>query len=193
MIVLFHNQSSPWGGDAMNVYDDLLNLINEHGSFLILRERLLLLKEQLEAQVAASGSNVANFVVRIDLLERKVAVLEAQIQELQEENQALQLENGILRKQKQNRDDHLEQQRFYRRKLHLSMIERSVLCHLARYTSRTAEELASGVGIEQTTAAQHLEELKTQGLVHSESVSMVGPIWFLSQQGRRYLVEKSLI
>lgn len=177
----------------MNVYDDLLNLINEHGSFLILRERLLLLKEQLEAEGSASGANVANFVVRIDLLERKVAVLEARILELQEENQALQFENGILRKQKQSQDDSLEQQRFYRRKLHLSMMERSVLCHLARYTSRTAEELASGVGIEQTTAARHLEELKTQGLVHSESVSMVGAIWFLSQQGRRYLVEKALI
>lgn len=177
----------------MNVYDDLLSLINEQGSLMVLRERLVLLKEQLDSQVSASEANAANLAEQVAQLEAKMADLETHNRRLQEENETLQLENRHLRQKISRSDGQVEQQRFFRRKIYLSILERAILLQLARYASRTVEELAEEIGIEQTTVIQNLKAMETSCFVRSESVPMMGTIWFLSRPGRRYLTENELI
>jgi hypothetical protein len=96
-------------GEAMNLSDAIMGLVNEHGASFILRERVLLLKEQYAAKSVAFETVIANLEAKVVALERKVSVLEAEKGVRQIENRALRHENESLRKQILGRDKLLRQ------------------------------------------------------------------------------------
>ena len=190
---IFHDSlpGAPVSKKPMNPFDALVTLINEHGSASIMRDRILLLKEQFEAKLSASESSVAELVNQVNIQKGKIAELELQNEKLHSDNKALQLDNENLHQQNRNSGKQLKQENEHN--LTLSEVEQSILMQLAQHQSMSASEVESTLGLAKTVAAYHLEELKNKGMICEERVPMVENIWSLCQLGRRFLLARRVI
>jgi hypothetical protein len=151
----------------MGLLDGIEKLINEHGSAVILRERIALAEDKYSA------------------LEKKAIDLEA-------ENQRLKLNNYELKEELGNLKDELA--KFHGESL--DSVKESILLFLSKQHEDTdifAEHVAGNIQIGAVVARHHLDELKDKKFVSVGYMTNSPPHWHLAKEGRRYLFEHKLI
>jgi len=160
----------------MGLLDGIEKLINEHGSAVILKERIALANDKYAA------------------LEQKLSECAAAKVELESENEALRLnlENtkieiqNLKRLSEQNHDQRLEE------------IREKILCLLAQCNETIEPNIGSSLGIGEQLAKFHLNDLAASKLIRVTALmATIGgptpPSWRLTQEGRRYLVAHGLL
>lgn len=163
--------------------EQLQKLITEHGSAAILREHLALFKDQV---VVLEKQSVA--------LEKKIAVLESdkllmhtKMKDLEVINEQLKDDNSDLRKQAETHNNPVASGS-------LGKIKERILLFLAtEHDDVTAEQLAQAISVNSQVVLFYLEELKQTKMVYDMLNTMRPTRWRLWHEGRRYLVERSLI
>lgn len=156
---------------AIPILNEIEKLINEHGSAVILKERLALAADQYAA------------------LERKIIELEANSKQSKMENKSLYLK--LEQAELKIRD--LEEKLIERHNLPLKEIEINILKSISE-KPKTAKEIAQQISSQEETIRYYLEELKTKNIIVSSYVPLgVGDIWSLEQLGRKYLIENDLM
>lgn len=155
----------------MGLFDGFEKLINEHGSAVILKERIALAEDKYAA------------------LEQKLSASELQKTELESTNKTLtdnlkkaEIEIQSLKKLTEVPPDN-----------RLDEVKEKLLIQLAVGDSFESN-LAQNIGISAQVAAFHLEELDSMEFIY-RSLSMTGQTfpWRLIQEGRRYLIANKLI
>jgi chromosome segregation ATPase len=151
--------------------DNIERLINEHGSAVILKERIALANDKYAA------------------LEAKASNLQAKVAELEAENGRLNLDNNQLNVKIR----HLEGRLTGRHGQRLEEIRELILQLVAAHPEATSQQISSGMGINVQLVTFHLTELERSKLVHgSYSVSDEAE-WSVAHEGRAYLVRHGLL
>ena len=158
---------------AIPLIGEIEKLIDEHGSAVILKERIGLLKEQyavLEQRLSASEA------ARIELLSAK---------------QAADLDLYKLK----DRVTELEKQLSERKGQRLDSVRERILCALAVFNSHISTAIVAELAlIGDQLAMFHLTDMEKSRLVHgSYTVDGRPPIWAIAQGGRGYLVQHGLL
>ena len=155
----------------MGFLDGIEKLINEHGSAVILKERIALASEQYAA------------------LERKLTEAERQIQDLEAEKQKLELASYKQKDQIRLLEEQLEAKKGGR----LSEIEESLLSFLSNHEDQTVAVISRTLGINEQVVSFHLQEMKSTKLVSAHILINAPAEWYLAQEGRRYLISNGLL
>ena len=121
----------------MGLLDGLEKIINEHGSAVILKERIALANDKYAA------------------LEKKLSDSELKTKQLETEKQGIELENFKLKEKVRN----LEQQINENQGQRLDGIREKILTALSSVQETTSERIAVMLGIGEQLATFHLEEL----------------------------------
>lgn len=155
----------------MGLLDGFEKLINEHGSAVILKERIALANDKYAA------------------LEQKLSASELRVTELEAENKTFRLNLEKATVEIQNLKNITE-------KSHgnpLEAIREKILILLAGQDTYESN-IHQAVGVGAQMAAFHLQELASADFI-CRSYSMTGQEfpWSLTQDGRRYLVTHGLI
>jgi len=156
----------------MGFLDGIEKLINEHGSAIILKERIGLANDKYAA------------------LEDKAKGLQASLDRLEAENARLTDENNRLRKEAAAREAAPAPA--------MDELRERVLLAVAERDNRYTRDVASALGISPNVAEFNLEELKEARLLHV-AYSMAsyagggGAHWSISHEGRRYLLGRGLL
>jgi beta-phosphoglucomutase-like phosphatase (HAD superfamily) len=158
----------------MGLLDGLEKLINEHGSAVILKERIALANDKYAA------------------LDDKAKGLQLQVERLQADNARLVEENTKLKASqipKPTAPAVLEEVK-----------ERLLVVAANSSSSRSSStrDLATAVGCSENVAEFHLTELersKLMGVAYSMSTAWNegGARWSINHEGRRYLMERGLL
>jgi len=165
----------------MGLLDGFEKLINEHGSAVILKERIALANDKytaLEARVAG--------------LEAEIVDLKAEKTALQAENERLKLDNEQLMIKVQN----LEKISSCHTNL-LHEVKTDILKLLFKQDKLLVDQIEQALGSESQTIQFHLEELKSNmmikdGFTHGK-YNQVFMNHSIGQEGRRYLIENNMI
>lgn len=156
----------------MGLLDGLEKLINEHGSAVILKERIALANDKYAA------------------LEKKLSDSELKTKQLETEKQSIELENFKLKEKVRN----LEQQINENQGQRLEDIREKILTALSSVQETTSGRIAVMLGIGEQLATFHLEELGKIRFVSAARFYTEQPtIWKLAQDGRGYLVNNGLL
>lgn len=161
----------------MGLLDGFEKLINEHGSAVILKERIALANDKYAA------------------LERKTSECATAKVELESENQALRLNLEQATIEIQNLKKLSEPSHGQ----HLEEIKEKILCLLAQSDKIAEPNICQALGIGEQLAKFHLNDLSAAKLVNITAlrVAIVGrptpPSWRLTQEGRRYMVTRGLL
>lgn len=155
----------------MGLLDGLEKLINEHGSAVILKERIALAEDKyaaLEQKLSASELHNTELESKNKILISNLAKAEIEIQSLKK----------LTEKPHGNRLDEVKEK---------ILIKLSV-------EDNYESNLAQNLGISAQVATFHLEELDGMKFIY-RSLSMTGQVfpWRLIQEGRRYLITHGLI
>jgi len=156
----------------MGLLDGFEKLINEHGSAVILKERIALANDKYSA------------------LEKELSASKARESELTAENQSLKLDNEKLKQEIQRRDDVIQNE-----KSHGDLLEQqkvNILLHLSKSNETEPEQIARALNIGKQVAIFHLEELSEKNMAFVDYI-MGSSYWSIDQEGRRYLVKNNLI
>lgn len=155
----------------MGLLDGFEKLINEHGSAVILKERIALANDKYSA------------------LEQKLSASELRANQLESENQRLHLDIEKVQEKVRN----LEEKLIERHGKRLDDVKEKILVTLAAQDNYE-NNIAQALGIGAQVATFHLEELAEMEFIY-RSLSMIGETfpWRLIQNGRRYLVTHGLI
>lgn len=158
---------------AIPLFGEIERLITEHGSAVILKERVAQLREQME------------------LLEKKTTTLERENEELKTKTVTLECQIANLKQEIQRRDDVIQKHESHNG--HLEEVKEKILTLLAANDSYT-HAIAQALNISSQVATFHLEELEEKQLIY-RSLSMTGQEypWELAQEGRRYLITHGLL
>ena len=148
----------------MGLLDEFEKLINEHGSAVILKERIALANDKYEA------------------LERKAT-------EFENKNKQLVTEN----KQLAERVRAFEQAAAQRDGERLESIREEILHILSKERGLKAVELAQNLSVSLELVQFHLTDLEEHRLVYPEYDPFGDAGWSLDQEGRRYLVRYALL
>lgn len=151
---------------SVPILGEIEKLIIEHGSALILKQRIELAREQYSA------------------LERKLAESEAMVLKLGTERQAFELETYKLKEKVRALEAELTERAGER----LDPLAEKILRLLAEENDHTAESIAQIHGIATALAEFHLNELRENRMVGAEYNAIYPTTWHLAQEGRRYLV-----
>ena len=156
----------------MGLLDGLERLINEHGSAVILKERIALANDQYAA------------------LGQKFSTCEARVVQLEAENKALRLDLEQATIEIQNLKKLTENSHGQ----HLEDIKEKLLIALSPGQEALATQLAQDLGIGEQLATFHLEELAKTRFVSAVRFYTGRPtIWKLDQDGRGYLASHGLL
>ncbi len=160
----------------MGLLDGLEKLINEHGSAIILKERIALANDKYSA------------------LEQKLSDCSAAKIKLESENEALRLDLEKATVEIQNLKKLFE----HSHGQHLEEIQKKILCLLAKCDETIEPNIWSGLGIGEQLAKFHLSDLASAKLVSTGplrvAIGRPAPLsWRLTQEGRRYLVTHGLL
>jgi type I site-specific restriction-modification system R (restriction) subunit len=160
----------------MGLLDGFEKLINEHGSAVILKERIALANDKYTA------------------LEQKLSECAAAKLELESENKALRLNLEKATIEIQN----LKKLSEHSQGPLLEEIQEDILRLLAQRDETIEPIIWSKLGIGEQLAKFHLSELATSKLVTLTLLRVaIGrpnpPSWRLTQEGRRYLVTRGLL
>lgn len=155
----------------MGLLDGFEKLINEHGSAVILKERIALANDKYAS------------------LEQKLITSELRVTELETENKALRynLEKAqieILNLKKHTENSHASR---------LDEVKENILVLLASQDNYEYN-IAQAIGINHQVAKLHLDDLSEIEFIY-RSLSMTGQEfpWELSKEGRRYLAKNGLL
>lgn len=155
----------------MGLLDGIEKLINEHGSAVILKERISLANDKYAA------------------LEQKMSASELKAKELESENQGLRLDLKKVNVEVQNLKMLTEKSHSDR----LEEVKEKILVVLTQHEELEAGQISSLLNIGSQLATFHLEELKTSNMVN-DYYAMGSPVfWGLIQGGRAYLVRHGLL
>lgn len=157
----------------MGFLDSIERLINEHGSAVILRER-----------IALANDKYAELERRADRLEKENEALQKQLDAARSEVQRLADEVVRLSKgaQPQSTQGALDPAR------------EKILLLLAEVDGLSDGDIAQRVGIGAQAASFHLEELQSAHMVRCTlRVGQRFTPWHLSHEGRRYLISRGLL
>lgn len=162
----------------MGLLDGLEKLINEHGSATILKERIELANDKYAA------------------LEQKLADSELRAKQLESDNQALRSDLQEAKVEIQNLKKLTEKSHSDR----LEEVKEKILLLVSNRPDLTGQQIAQAVGVGETVAIFHLEELLAAQMVR-DSYTMGSPItgakgkrmWAIIQAGRSYLIKHALI
>lgn len=162
----------------MGLLDGLEKLINEHGSAVILKERISLANDKYA------------------LIEEKLNVLQIEKSKLESEKISLQRENEELKIRIKVIEDHLENESKKYSQLSLpnvSEIQEKILVLLANKSNLTDRQIALAVGVGNEVAKLHLEDLIKSKMIDYSLCINRPTEYYLIQEGRRYLLNKGLI
>lgn len=159
--------------------------INEHGSAVILKERIALAKDQysaLEKELSASK-------------EREVAT-KARESELTAENHSLKLDNENLRQEIQRRDDVIQKEKSHNNLLDDAKVK--ILLFLSKQPEQTiisSAQIAQYLQMDEQTVIHHLEkiiELKMKMVFVGHTMN-APKRWTIGPGGRSYLFKNGLL
>ena len=148
----------------MGIFDGLEKLINEHGSAVILKERIALAND-------------------------KYAALETENKILRAEKDALRLNLEKAETELQNLKKLTDKSHSER----LEEIKENLLELLGKHPDVTDEQLSKGMGINIQLVKFHLTELEKKKFVHGSYSVMDETEWSLAHEGRGYLVRHGLL
>lgn len=156
----------------MGLLDGFEKLINEHGSAVILKERIALAEDKYAA------------------LERKLSECEAAKIKLHSENEALRLNLEKAKVEIQNLKKLTELAHGQR----LNEVRENILLLLVAHDGITDQQVARAVGVGEQVASFHLQELEASDFAsRSLFVGQSSTPWHIAQEGRRYLVTHGLL
>jgi len=160
----------------MGLLDGFEKLINEHGSAVILKERIALANDKYSA------------------LEQKLSECEAAKVKLASENEALRLDLEKATVEIQNLRKLTEQVHGSR----LEEVKEKLLVLLSQREETTEQAILQALSLSGQLAKFHLSDLKTAKFIRITTViSMMGgsppTTYALTQEGRRYLVTHGLL
>lgn len=155
----------------MGLLDGIERLINEHGSAVILKERIALANDKYAA------------------LEQKLADSELRAKNLESDNQALRSDLQEAKVEIQNLKKLSEKSHSD----HLDEVKEKILALLASQDTYE-NNIAQTVGISAQVAKFHLHDLSEMEFIY-KSLSMTGQQfpWQIAQEGRRYLAKHALL
>ena len=155
----------------MGLLDGFEKLITEHGSAVILKERIALANDKYAA------------------LEQKLADSELRAKNLESDNQALRSDLQEAKVEIQNLKKLSEKSHSDR----LDETKEKILALLATQDS-FENNIVQALGISAQVAKFHLQDLSEMQFIY-KSLSMTGQqfLWQLAQEGRRYLAEHGLL
>lgn len=155
----------------MGLLDGFEKLINEHGSAVILKERIALANDKYAA------------------LEQKLVASSLRVSELESENQSL---HADLEKAKVE----IQNLKALSEKAHgnsLDEIEEKILVALSNHEELDAGQISRLLGIGAQIATFHLDELQQKKMV-ADYYTVGSPVsWGLIHNGRAYLVRRGLL
>lgn len=161
--------------NPITALSDLFNkLITEHGSAVIQEKHIALLREQLT------------------ILDKKLTMLDSENKVLKSENETLKAENQTLNIENEKLKQKIQEYEQPHTIL-LDPTELEILKLLFARDRLTTEQVAQTLKIQTQKAKFHLEELLKYRLVHIASSIGKGVSWYLSQEGRRYVIENKLV
>ena len=162
----------------MGLLDGFEKLINEHGSAVILKERIALANDKYVS------------------LEQKLTTSELRVTELEAENKTLSLNLEKAQIEIQNLKNITEKSHRNR----LEEVREKILLAVAQNEDATDQHIAQITSVTTLISTYHLEELKALKMVTpsytmgSDWAGTSGSTnWSVSQAGRAYLVQHALI
>jgi len=160
----------------MGLLDLFSKLVVEHGSAEVQTKHIALFKDQL---VAADK--------RILELESEVTGLKGQLENSESALKKFQIEDKELRSKIQE----------YEKSSYGNLLEQikvDILLYISKYEEAYVKPLANALKIGSQTAICHLEDLSELEMVdHSISLGGGENHWYLTKEGRKYLVKNKLI
>jgi predicted HTH transcriptional regulator len=155
--------------------EQLQRLINEHGSAAILRDHLALFKDQV---LLLEKENLR--------LTNENGAYKINDEKLNSDIEHLKTENEILRSKVQECEQSSHGNL-------LEQIKVDILLYMSKYEETYVQQLANALKIGSQTALFHLEDLLESDMVN-HSICLGGENhWYLTKEGRRYLVRNELI
>ncbi|MBI3780281.1 MAG: hypothetical protein HY278_04370 [candidate division NC10 bacterium] len=155
----------------MGLLDGLEKLINEHGSAVILKERIALANDKYAA------------------LEKKLSDSELRAKKLESENDCLRLDLGKAEEKNRNLEEQLSERHGNR----LEKIREELLQMLAVHPGVTDEQLSNAMKQNLQIIKFHLTELKKSQLVSLALFVGSPALWSLAHEGRAYLISHGLL
>jgi len=155
----------------MGLLDGIEKLINEHGSAVILKERIALANDKYAA------------------LEQKLSASDLRVSELESENKGLRSNLEKTQVEVQNLKKLTEQSHGSR----LEGVKEKILVALTQHEELEAAQISRMLGIGSQLATFHLEELKSSDMVNDYYAVDSPVFWGIIQGGRAYLVRHSLL
>ena len=162
----------------MGLLDGFEKLINEHGSAVILKERIALANDQYVA------------------LGQKLSLCESSVVQLEAENKTLSLNLEQAKVEIQNLKKLTEQSHG----VHLEEVKEKILLAVEKNQGATNQQIAQAAGVSETVATFHLEELKKAKMVRDSHImgsdwsgSAGRTEWSIAQDGRGYLIAHGLV
>ncbi len=157
----------------------LLDLFNqwivERGSSIVQEKHLSLFRDQLALADKKSSE-----------LESENTVLQSKIKQLESELEKLNRENEILKKIIKTSENNKHNEP-------LEEIKQNILLFLSNYEQVYPGQVAATLGISTTVAEFHLEELHDANMVDMSCCFGGETSWYLSHEGRKFLVRNNLI
>jgi DNA-binding transcriptional ArsR family regulator len=155
----------------MGLLDGFEKLINEHGSAVILKERIALANDKYA------------------VLEQKLAASCLRVSELDSENQSLRADLEKAKVEIQNLKALSEKAHGNR----IEEVKEQLLQLLAKHSNATYLQLARGMEINVQLVMFHLAELEKAKFVHGSYSAIDDTEWSLAHEGRAYLVRHGLL
>lgn len=155
----------------MGLLDGFEKLINEHGSAVILKERIALVNDKYAA------------------LEQKLSASELRITELEAENKTLRLNLEKAEIEVQNLKKLTDKSHSGR----LEEIREKLLQLLASQPDITSHQIGSAIGTNPQLVTFHLTDMENKGLVHVSYFVGGEAEWSIAQDGLGYLVQHGLL
>lgn len=161
----------------MGLMDGIEKLINEHGSSLILRERISLANDKY----AALEKRAADVKEENDALKIKLMEIQSENERLEDYNKQLMIQAENLEKSRSSHNNSLDKEKV------------EILMTLANQEWSLAKNIARSLGISIQVIQFHLDELENNEMVSSRLSMGEREEWTLNHEGRRYLIKNKLI
>lgn len=155
----------------MGLLDGIEKLINEHGSAVILKERIALANDKYSA------------------LEIKLSEAELRIKELESEKEGFEFDNFKLKEEVASLAEQLAKRHGQR----LEEIKEKILLYLANNPDATTYQLSHQLGIGPEVVAFHIEEMEPKQMIYGSYSTIADTTYSLDQEGRGYLIKRDLI
>ena len=155
----------------MGLLDGFEKLINEHGSAVILKERIALANDKYAA------------------LEQKLTTSKLRVTELEFENKTLYLNLEKAQIEIRNLKNLTEKSHSNR----LEEIKEKILKILSEQNEANCHQISHTLSANEQVVTFHLTELKNLNLVNPSYIMNSPVIWSIEHEGRKYLISHGLL